>query len=109
MKCLDNMDRITLGTDIVMNMIKMYQFKGKEFYYKEIFEDDLESISHQTIEKETIYLSKLFGIELSDQRRKLLLKKYAVSKNKDETLFLNIKYAFYLLHNNVEAFEYNPN
>ncbi len=109
MKCLDNMDRITLGTDIVMNMIKMYQFKGKEFYYKEIFEDDLDSISHQTIEKETIYLSKLFGIELSDQRRKLLLKKDAVAKNKDETLFLNIKNAFYLLHANVEAFEYNPN
>lgn len=109
MNCLDNMERITLSTDIVMNMIKIYQYKGKEFYYKEVFEDDLDSISHQTIEKETIYLSQIYGINLSDQRKKLLLKKDAVAKNKDEILFLNIKNAFYRLHEGVETFEYIPN
>ncbi len=109
MNCLNNMDRITLGTDIVMNMIKIYQFKGKEFYYKEVFEADLDSISRQTIEKETIYFAKLLGINLTDQRKKLLLKKDAINKNKDELLFLNIKKTFLNLHLNVGDFEYVAN
>ena len=109
MKCLDNMERITLATDTVMNMIKIYQFKGIEFYYRDYFEDDIESMSQQTIEKETIYLSKLFKIELSEQRKKLLLKRDAVAKNKDEVIFLNIKNAFVQIHKDVNGFEYNPN
>lgn len=109
MNCLSNMDRITLGTDIVMNMIKMYQYRGKEFYYKEVFDNDLESISRQTVEKETIYLSKIFNVELTDARKKLLLKKDAVAKNKEEILFLNIKNMFSKLQLNVNDFEYNAN
>lgn len=103
------MDRIILGTDIVMNMIKIYQFKGKEFYYHEVFADDVDSIGYQIIEKETIYLAKIFGVQLTDQRTKLLLKKDAVAKNKDEHLFINIKKFFILLHEDADKFEYNPN
>ena len=110
MYCIDNMERISLSQDVVLDMIKLYQFKGKEFYYRKVFEADLASMSKQTIEVETYFTAKLFNVNVSEARMRLIIKRGATSvRNKDEQMVKNIKRIFERLHGRIYDFDYNHN
>lgn len=103
------MDRIILTTDLVMDMIKLYQYKGKEFHYEAVFSDDHDAMVKQTIELETIAIAKFLQLKLTEPRVKLLAKKDLVPKNKDEAFILNFKRAITLIQSNPDHFEMIPN
>ena len=91
MNCISTMNRITLSTDIVMNLIKLYQFKGKEFHYIDVFKSNFKKINEDTIEQDAYYLSKIFNSPLTDHKLKLIISKNSTPKNKDEIFVYNIK------------------
>lgn len=109
MHCIDNMERITLSTDIVMKMMNLYEFKGKEFYYHDVLESDLEYIQKQNIERETFFAYKILGLDISENRVRLIIKKNSKTKSKDEILLSNIKRMFVLIHSNIKNFELTAN
>lgn len=105
MKCMENMKRITLLEDDVINMIKLYKYNGKEFYYNDVFKSDLDMIQKQVAELDSYYLAKWLEIPLTESRMKLLVKKNIVPKNKDEQLLVNIRRIMERLQKGIEQFE----
>lgn len=105
MKCLTNMERITLSTDIVMDMIKLYQYKGKDFYYQDILKSDLDYIIKETVEKELFFLSKLLKLNISENRLRLIIKKASEPKTKEEQLLYNLKEILFFLQIKVHDFD----
>lgn len=109
MQCISTMDRITLSADIVMNLIKLYKYNGKEFYYKDVFKPNYKKINDDTIEEDAFYLSKIFGVKLTDHKLKLIISKNATPKNKDEILVYNLKRSIEYIHKRTHDFTLNAN
>ncbi len=105
MHCLENMSRIQIPAEQILDLIKLYKFNGKEFYYKNVFKPDLNQISKEVIEKETFYLAKIANVNLTEARLKILTKNNAVPKNKDEQFVLNMKRVFEKIHKNIDHVE----
>lgn len=105
MKSLSNMERITITTDIVMDMIRLYQFKGKDFYYEDVMKSDMDYIIKQTVERETFFLCKILNLNVSENRVRLIIKKNANPKTLDEQLLSNIKGMFTKVQEDVKHFD----
>lgn len=111
MNCLTNMDRIQIPHNLMMKLFELYENKGRAFYYKEFFARDDEIMAKQTIEDDTISLGKIFDLNITPTRLKLLadFKKEYVPKNNDEKLLLNIKEALVKIQTSVNEFVLNVN
>ena len=62
MGALNNISRLNYRNDAVMKLIKLYQYKGKEFYYHNILKNDRIYISKQTIAKDTFFVTKILNL-----------------------------------------------
>ncbi len=109
MKALTNMSRLQVSTDLLLLLLKVYEAKGKAFYFDELFERDKDVFRRKTIEKNVYYFGKMIGLSLTDTRLKLLSRKKLTPKNKTEVLLLNIKNALSAIQKNPKAFELLPN
>ena len=105
------MDRIQIPHNLMMKLFELYENKGRAFYYKEFFARDDEIMAKQTIEDDTISLGKIFDLNITPTRLKLLadFKKEYVPKNNDEKLLLNIKEALVKIQTSVNEFVLNVN
>lgn len=109
MGALSNIARINFRNDAVMKLIKLYQFKGKEFYYHNIVRSDITSIQKQTIAKDTFYLAKIMNLNVSENRMRLLINKNSHPKTNDERIVTNIKSIFEISVASIHDFELIPN
>src|SRR5690554_4089535 len=109
MKALSNMSRLLVSTETLLLLLKVYEAKGKSFYYDELFERDSDVFLRKTIEKNIYFFGKILDLGLTDARLKLLSKKKLVAKNKKETFLLNIKGALTAIQKNPQDFELLPN
>lgn len=109
MKNLTNLHFTPFSNDEVMKLIKLYQFKGKDFYYDNILKPDLDSIVKKTIETECFEMVKYLNLNITDNRKNLIIKKNSQPKNNEEKLVANIKYIFTKIHSNPYNFETIPN
>ena len=66
MGALSNISRLNYRNDAVMKLIKLYQYKGKEFYYHNILKNDREYIARQTIAKDTFFVTKILDLNVSN-------------------------------------------
>lgn len=109
MHCLSNIDRITYPSDLVIDLTKLYRFKGKDFYYEDVLKSELKSIVKTTIEKDTFYASKLLNLNISESRTRLILKKDSLPKTKDEKVLANLKEVFKLIQEKPTKIELTTN
>jgi hypothetical protein len=109
MKCLSNLDRINYPSDLVMDLTKLYRFKGKDFYYEDVLKANLNGMINKTVEKDTFYASKLLNLDIKETRIKLLLRKDSQPKNKDEQIFVNLKNIFKLIQEKGDDIELTTN
>ena len=91
MNALANIKRINYRNDEVMKLIKLYQYKGKEFYYHNILKADRVYIAKQTIAKDTFFITKLLNLNITENRLRLLINKNSAPKTNDEKIVANIK------------------
>ncbi len=91
MKNLENVKPLGLNEDQIMDLLKLYQFKGKDYYYDNLLKGDCEAILRKTIKSDILAISKALNLDITDPRKKTLLKKDCEPKNKDEQFFINIK------------------
>ncbi len=101
MKSLTNMNRLSFTNDIVMDLIKLYQFRGKDFFYEDILKSDMDYIIKQTIERDTFFANKILNLNISENRLRLIIQKNTIAKNKDEQILTNLKLVFQKLQEDV--------
>ncbi len=109
MKCLSNVERATYPIELVMELTKLYQFKGKDFYYEDFLKNHLDGIIRTTVEADTIAFSKLLKLNVTDSRLKLLIRKDSNPKTKDEAVVKNLKEVFALIQAKSESIELTTN
>ena len=109
MKCLNNLDRISYPQELVIDLTKLYRFKGKDFYYEDILKNEMSQIVKTTIEKDTFYAAKLLDLKVTESRTKLLIRKDSKPKTKDETILTNLKNVFKLVQEKGEDIELTTN
>lgn len=105
MKALSNLERIIVSHDVLKLLLSLYESKGKSFYYDDLFSRDQQAFIKHVTEGNAYHLGKIFEIDMTDARMRLLAKKKMVAKNKEEHLYLNLKTAITQLHKDPEQFE----
>lgn len=109
MGALSNISRLNYRNDAVMKLIKLYQYKGKEFYYHNILKNDREYIARQTIAKDTFFVTRLLDLNVTENRLRLIINKNSEPKTNDEKIVANIKRIFEISVNAAHEFELIPN
>ena len=109
MNALANIKRINYRNDEVMKLIKLYQYKGKEFYYHNILKADRVYIAKQTIAKDTFFITKLLNLNITENRLRLLINKNSAPKTNDEKIVANIKKILEISVESAHDFELIPN
>lgn len=109
MKCLENLDRIKYPSELVMDLTKLYRFKGKDFYYEDIFKSTMTNKIRMTIEKDTFYAAKLLNLNLTESRTRLIIKKDSTPKTKDERVLANLKEVFSIIQKKGDDLELETN
>ena len=97
MKCLSNISRINYPSDLVSSLTRLYTFKGKDFYYEDVLKNYMNGIIKETIEKDTIFAAKLLDLNVSENRVRLIVRKDAQPKTKDEKVLANLKTVFKII------------
>lgn len=91
MSCLENLSNITYPNSLVLNLTKLYNFRGKDYYYENVFKNYMDATIKKTIEIDTIYCCKILNFNITEQRIKLLINKDSQPKNKQEIVVKNIR------------------
>lgn len=109
MNCLKNLDRITYPAELVMDLTNLYRYKGKDFYYEDVLKSDLNGIIRVTIEKDTFYAAKLLNLNVTENRTRLIIRKNANPRTKDEKVLANLKEVFTLIQKKGNDIELTTN
>ena len=109
MNSLKNIKRINFRNEDVMKLIKLYQYKGKEFYYHNILKTDRPYMAKQTIARDTFFITKIMNINVSENRLRLLINKNSQPKTNDEKIVANIKKILEISVESAHDFELIPN
>lgn len=109
MKNLVNLNVTPFTNEEVMKLIKLYQFKGKDFYYQNVMASDLESIIKETVEIDCYEMVKLLNLDITDNRKKLIILKDSTPKTNDEKTLKNLKNIFQRIQADSHNFEFLTN
>lgn len=109
MYSLENMQRISYPSDLVMELTKLYRFKGKDFYYEDIFKTDMQTIIKDTIEKDTFFAAKVLKLQITENRSRLIIQKNSTPKTNDEKILANLKEVFKILQTKGNDLELTSN
>ena len=109
MHCLNNLERLSINTETLIKLLKLYEFRGKDYYFEEILRSDSSKIFKQTIDKDAFYLGEIMNLNITNPRKKLIIRKGSNPKNKDEQILTNIKNIFQILNQSASRFEFSAN
>ena len=109
MYCLNNIDRLTINNETIIRLLYLYEYKGKDFYYENVLKSNLAQITRQTIERDTFYIGKLMGLNISNNHKKLLIKKESENKKLNEKMLRNIKNVLKIISEKSEEFVLSSN
>ena len=109
MGCLSNMNRITLQLEQLKSITKLYQFKGKDFYYQDILKRDLGAVVKENIEHECYAMAKLLKSSLTENRLRLIIKKDSLPRTNEENIICNIKNILSRFNDRISGFDLETN
>lgn len=109
MYSLENIKRISYQADLVMDLTKLYRFKGKDFYYEDVFKNQMNNIVNETIYKDCLYAASLLNLNVSENRSRLVITKDSTPKTNDEKILANLKKVFTIIQEKGEELDLAPN
>lgn len=109
MNCLKNLERINYPAELVMDLTKLYRFKGKDFYYEDVLKNYMAGIIKVTVHKDCFFAAKLLGLDISENRMRLILKKDSQPRTLDEKVLANLKDVFELIQKSHDDIELTSN
>ena len=86
-------------------LLTLYEYKGKSFYYDDLFNRDFNAFSKKAEEKDIIAIACYLSLNMTESRIKLFARKKMVARTKDEHLLNNIKLAMHQLRKGLDDFE----
>ncbi len=107
MSSLKNLQRVTYTNEMVMTLIKLYQFHGKEFYYENVLKSDANAFTREVILRDTFFLTKLFNLDVTEHRLKQVVKNDNLPRTNDEKIAANLKKLIATTCQNYSSIEYN--
>lgn len=105
MKALQNIERVQINAEMMLRLLTLYEFKGKSFYYDDLFSRDHVAFSKKAEEKDIIAIAKYLDLKMTDAKIKLYAKKNMTPHTKDEHLLHNVKHALHQLRTGLDDFE----
>ena len=105
MYCLENMQRISYPADLVMDLTRLYRFKGKDFYYEDVFKSDMQTIIKDTIERDTFYAARVLNLQITEARLRTIIRKDLTPKTNDEKILSNLKEVFQIIQSKGDELE----
>lgn len=109
LSCLDNTNKVVIPTNMLLDMMNLYRFSGKDSYYNSLFKKDLTAFRNVNIIEEVYYFAKIMKLDLTEERLKLLAKKDLNPKNNSEKIVLNLKKVFNRILFHINEFDLIPN
>ena len=109
MKCLSNLERLSYPADLVMDLTALYRYKGKDFYYEDVLKSEMNGIIKRTIERDTFYVGKILNLNVTENRTRLIIRKNANPRTKDERVLANLKEVFTLIQEKGDEIELTSN
>lgn len=85
MPCLNNLERQTFSNRIMMPLLELYEYRGKDYYFDNTLHQASDKIIKQTIERDSFYFSLFMNLDINKNRQKLILKKiqkHVINRNK---------------------------
>ena len=68
MSCIENANRAIIPNDVIASLTEIYRYIGKSDNYYKVTINDYDRIVSQTIERDTFFLAKLVGLDITDNR-----------------------------------------
>ena len=109
MKALSIIDKVVLSQDQILDLLKIYEEKGRDFYYARLFEKDEAAFNQNALQEDNYYLGQLFNIDFTDAKLKLWSKKNYAPKIKEDIYYNNIKKAIKSIRTHGNNFDLFPN
>lgn len=109
MHCLENIQRISYPADLVMDLTKLYRFKGKDFFYEDIFKNEMNTIVKDTIERDTFFAARVLNLNISENRLRLIIRKNGIPRTNDEKILANLKEVFKIIQDKGTDLELTSN
>lgn len=106
---LKNIKPLGVKEESIMDLLQLYQFKGKDYYYDNLFKNDSEAIIRKNIKSELLAVAEYLKLDITEPRKKLLFKKNCQPKNSDEKFYINLKNTLVKFIGNYKTFEFESN
>lgn len=108
---LENVKNLGVKEEDVMKLLNLYQYKGKDIHYSKLLEKDQGKIIKKNINHDILELTKYFNLDISDARKKYIIKSGGSGKNKSEQFMINTrnvlnKFVLNYMNFELEAYEF---
>lgn len=107
MSNFEKINQYILPADLLMAMLRVYRFLGKNTYYQEQLSNHETMILEQTLERDTYFLANLIGVSLSDNRMRLIVIKNSEPRTNEERIVAKIKEVLRSIRTNASQYPYN--
>ncbi|NLB85189.1 MAG: hypothetical protein GX794_03625, partial [Acholeplasmataceae bacterium] len=105
MKALSIIDKVVLSQDQILDLLKIYEEKGRDFYYARLLEKDESAFNQNALQEDNYYIGLLFNIDFTDAKLKLWSKRNYAPKIKEDIYYNNIKKAIKSIRTHGNNFE----
>ncbi len=109
MKCLGNLSEISYSNDLVKKLSDLYTYKGKDIYFKNELSQVIKGIVKKTIGTDSIYASKILGLNIKESRLNQIAYGESKPRTKDEIILSNLKEIFTIIQKKGNEIEITAN
>ena len=91
MSIIENLNNIQIPIDYLYKINICYKYLGKNEIYNIQMKERLEELENNALCENTLFLSNLFGLKITPDRKRLVIYKNSNIKNKQEEALLNTR------------------
>ena len=107
MSNFQTLNHYILPSDLLLDMLNIYKFIGKNSYYKETLKKNINLIEEQTLERDVYFLSLFLNCNITENRLRLLITKNSTPRNAEERLVSNLKSVLQQIRKNASKYGFN--
>jgi hypothetical protein len=107
MSHLENVKQYILPADLLLSMLRVYRFLGKNEQYCSVLCQNLDLIKEKTLETDTYFLAQLVGLTVNDNRMRLIVTKNSEPRTADEKVLAKIKTVLAGIQKQAEQYPFN--
>lgn len=96
-----------IPADVLKEMLRTYQLIGRGDVYKDILEAKEEQLKKRAVELDAFLLADFLNLDLTENRKRLILTKDSTPRTKEEKILKNLKDVLLIIRKNAKIFTFN--